>query len=125
MYTCSFRHSKDMMPSLVPMPLDSYITLLRQVYMHEQRDCQVCSREEEKSIQAGIPAPKFNKSKLIQRQILPANHCWICIEDFPDSKAQILHFSQKHECDSCRKYFDNETEKENHECENVLAFYQK
>ena len=60
--------------------------------------------------------PKFNKSQLIQRQILPQNYCWICEEQFQDSQAQVHHFAKKHECDNCGLYFGNESEKDNHEC---------
>ena len=95
---------------------------LLQAFKHQDKHCTVCSKEEEKYSQAGLPDPGFNYGQLIQRQILPANYCWICEEQFQDSQAQILHFANIHECDICGLYFEKESEKENHRCIKLLAF---
>ena len=96
--------------------LYSFVPFLRQVYKHEHKDCKVCLTEEKKSIQAGLQAPMFNKSLLIQRQIFPSNYCWFCKQHFEDSQAQLVHFTQIHECDFCMKGFENEIAKQNHKC---------
>ena len=73
----------------------SVTPILQKLYKHEKvRYCQVCEEEELKS-----PALKIQRTKLLEKVILPLNECWICDFKINDTDLQVEHFSEYHECD--------------------------
>ena len=77
-------------------------------------DCDVCQEEEAKS-----KTLKLNKTKILQKEIIPSNHCWICDLTFQDGEAQAKHFLDGHECQFCYWQFfeDPQHFSEDHVCD--------
>ena len=44
---------------------------------------------------------KLNKTKILQKEIIPYNECWNCNLTFQDGDAQVQHFLDEHECQFC------------------------
>ena len=74
-------------------------------------DCDVCHKEEAKS-----KTLKLNKTKILEREIIPSNQCWNCNLAFQDGEAQVQHFLDEHECQFCRIdwYFKDPVLKKKH-----------
>ena len=72
-------------------------------------DCNVCNKEEAKS-----KTLKLNKTKILQKEIIPSNECWICNLVFQDGEVQVQHFLDNHECQVCEKLSENAALKEEH-----------
>ena len=72
-------------------------------------DCDVCQKEEAKS-----KTLKLNKTKILQKAIIPSNQCWNCNLTFQDGETQVKHFLDEHECQACGELFDNVALKEEH-----------
>ena len=72
-------------------------------------DCDVCQKEESKS-----KTLELNKSKILQKEIIPSNQCWICNLTFQDGGTQVQHFINEHECTLCGKLFDDVALKKKH-----------
>ena len=84
---------------------------------HEEEDCDVCQKEESKS-----KTLKLNKTKIIQKEIIPFKKCWDCHLDFEDEDAQIQHLRNEHECQLCDDYTyftDPAYKKKHHSIEHV------
>ena len=95
--------------------------ILHEMATHEEKDCNICYLEEAKSI--GL---KLNKTKILQKEIIPYNVCWNCNLTFQDGYAQVQHFLDEHECQFCDGsyvhvnpwYFDDLDSKKKHISEN-------
>ena len=84
--------------------------ILRKMSKHEiEHNCEVCLLEEAKS-----PSLKINRTKIIERVILPSDECWICDLKFDDSDSQVNHFAEHHECEFCSNYCDSLSKKSKH-----------
>ena len=47
--------------------------ILHKMLQHENLDCNVCQKEESKSTRL-----KIHKTKILHKEIIPSNQCWIC-----------------------------------------------
>ena len=65
---------------------------------HEEQDRDVCIAEQEKSSESIL---KINKTKILDKMILPQKECWICEKTFGNDVEQLKHFSCFHECSLC------------------------
>ena len=63
-------------------------------------DCDVCQKEEAKS-----KTLKLNKTKILQKAIIPSNKCWNCNLTFQDGDTQVKHFLDEHECQFCDGFY--------------------
>ena len=75
-------------------------TILQKLAKHEEEDCDVCHKEEAKS-----KTLKLNRTKMLQKEIIPSNQCWICNLTFEDGQSQVEHFLDEHECQFCSYEF--------------------
>ena len=81
-------------------------------------DCNICHKEEAKS-----KSLKLNKTKILEREIIPYNQCWNCNVTFRDGEAQLQHFLDEHECQFCigsrwfHYYFEDPVLKKKHDSE--------
>ena len=68
-------------------------------------DCDVCHKEESKS-----KTLTLNKTKILQKEIIPSNQCWHCNLTFEDGDAQVQHFLNEHEflCPTCNALFETD-----------------
>ena len=76
-----------------------------QMLNHKVHDCEVCLAENQKLL-SKIDLD-ITESKLMEKQILPKNECWICNIAFKDTDDHLEHFSKVHECDFCGVGFDD------------------
>ena len=79
---------------------------------HEEQDCDVCLAEEQKASSSDFV---INKTKIIDRVILPECKCWFCDVVFTSSTEQLHHFSNFHQCEYCPRVFENTNTKNEHE----------
>ena len=74
-------------------------------------DCDVCHKEEAKS-----KTLKLNKTKILEKVIIPSNQCWNCNLTFENGEAQVQHFLNEYECQFCSYnwYFEDPALKKKH-----------
>ena len=74
------------------------IETYQKILKHESYDCKICFAEEQKSPGSGV---KINRTKILEKVILPKNECWFCDITFDSNYQQKRHFSEIHECSLC------------------------
>ena len=89
---------------------------------HEEQDCDICLAEEQKSPESDF---KINRTKILDKLIIPKNECCICKLKFQSINEQMVHFSQCHECELCGFGFRNADAIAKHENENHCLYCKK
>ena len=88
------------------------IETYQKILKHETYDCKICFAEEQKSPGSGV---KINRTKILEKVILPKNECWFCDITFDSNYQQKGHFSEIHECNFCGIGFECVADIKEHE----------
>ena len=52
----------------------------------------------------------MNRTKLVDRLILPLKECWVCKKTFQETEKQLKHFSEFHSCKLCGDNFEDKND---------------
>ena len=89
---------------------------------HTEQDCNVCLTEQLKSSESDFT---INRTRILEKLILPKNECWYCEMEFSNTDEQLKHFSEFHECHFCQDTFETIELKGQHEADYHCQYCKK